>query len=183
MIASTNSQTKATLTTRRVLAALGALVVTVLVACGGGGSSGSGTVGGTGAGGADVCAPGSSTSCTCHAVSSPGTQACLADGSGYGPCTEQDGGTCACPAGRSDGCCSGDGLCCSCVKGCDSTHEFMFPDPAGDALIACVCASGMCAAACKSECEGGGIGADCAPCVKQLGMSECSAQYQACGGK
>ncbi len=178
MIASTNSRTRTSSAPRRALAAL---IVTSLLACGD--VSGPGGTGGTGgSGGGGVCAPGSSTSCTCHAISGPGKKACLADGSGYGPCTEQDGGTCECPAGRSDGCCYGDGLCCSCVKGCDQSHEFKYPDPEGDALIACVCASGMCATACKSECVHGGIGADCAPCVKQLGMNECSAQYQACGG-
>jgi hypothetical protein len=188
MIASTTSNTGTRLVIRGALAALGALLVTSLLAggCGSvttGGTGGStGTTGTGGAGGGGVCAPGSTISCTCHAISVQGIETCLADGSGYGPCTEEDGGTCACPQGRSDGCCVGDGLCCSCVLGCDASHSFKFPDPVADALIACVCASSSCATACKGECAGGGIGADCAPCVKQLGMGECSMQYQACGG-
>ncbi len=131
--------------------------------------------------GATACVPGATMSCTCHAVSSPGVATCLADGSAYGPCTEQDGSTCACPTGRSDGCCPGDGLCCSCVQGCGPGQEFS-QDPKIDALIACVCAAGVCADECKTECAGGGIGADCAPCVKKAGMAQCQTQYQACGG-
>jgi hypothetical protein len=106
---------------------------------------------------------------------------CLPDGTGYGPCLEGDGGTCACPVGRGDGCCLGDGLCCACVQGCNASKN-PEQDPPTDALIACVCAVGVCATECKSECAGEGIGADCAPCVKLAGMNQCKAEYQACGG-
>lgn len=143
---------------------------------GGGGGGATSTSTGT------FCAPGSTKSCTCHAISLPGLATCLPDGSGYAECLEQDGGTCECPAGRSDGCCYGDGLCCACVKGCGQEHEFSFPDPVVDALIACVCAAGVCADECKSECDHGGIGMTCAPCVRQAGMDQCKDEYQACGG-
>jgi hypothetical protein len=75
----------------------------------------------------------------------------------------------------------GDGICCSCVTGCDPSLDFT-QDPKVDALIACACAAGVCADECKSECAGGGIGGACAPCVKKAGMDQCKTQYQACGG-
>lgn len=131
--------------------------------------------------GATTCAPGATMACTCHAVGIPGVATCLADGSGYGDCTQEDGGTCGCPEGRGDGCCLGDGLCCSCVGGCDPAKD-PSPDATVDALIACVCEAGVCAEECKTECAGGGIGAGCSPCVKKAGMNQCKTQYQACGG-
>jgi hypothetical protein len=120
-------------------------------------------------------------SCTCHAVSAPGVATCLADGSGYAPCLDANGGTCACPLGRGDGCCAGDGQCCPCVQGCDPNKTPGDEAPT-DALIACACAAGVCDTECKTECAGGGIGADCAPCVKTAGMNQCKTQYLACGG-
>ncbi|WP_437672248.1 hypothetical protein [Sorangium sp. So ce131] len=127
------------------------------------------------------CVPGSTTSCTCHAVSGPGTATCLPDGSAYGPCQEEGGGECACPLGRSDSCCPGDGICCPCVLGCDEDKIFS-QDPATDALIACACAAGVCAEECEVECAGEGISARCAPCVEQAGMDQCKAELEACSG-
>ncbi|WP_437787556.1 hypothetical protein [Sorangium sp. So ce1097] len=128
-----------------------------------------------------ACVPGTTMQCTCHAAREPGVATCLADGSGYGPCTEQDGSDCACPEGRGDGCCPGDGICCACVPGCDESTVFQ-QDPETDALIACVCAADVCAEACAWECAGKGLTANCAPCVQQAAMDACASQYEACGG-
>ncbi|WP_437715658.1 hypothetical protein WMF45_04095 [Sorangium sp. So ce448] len=128
-----------------------------------------------------TCAPGETMSCTCHAVGAPGVATCLADGSGYGPCMEQGGGACRCPLGRSDGCCPGDGICCACVQGCDPNTDPL-QDAETDALIACVCAAGVCADECERECAGQGIAADCRACVQQAGADACKAEYEACGG-
>ncbi|WP_437509377.1 hypothetical protein [Sorangium sp. So ce1099] len=146
---------------------------------GSGGSTATATVTSSATG--TSCAPGSTMSCTCHAISGPGVATCLDDGSGYGPCMDQDGSECSCPQGRSDGCCQGDGLCCSCVRGCDPGADHV-QNPETDALIACVCAAGVCADECASECAGEGITADCEPCVQQAGMDACKTQYEACGG-
>ncbi|MDI1446994.1 hypothetical protein [Polyangium sp. 6x1] len=144
---------------------------------GSGGSAASSTsASGTGGGGGAACVPGSTTSCTCHAIQPPGVTTCQADGN-WGPCMAENGDDCTCPAGRSDGCCAGDGLCCPCVQGCDPTK-----DDLADALIACVCAAGVCADACKVECAGEGITGDCTPCVQQAAMGACKAEYEACGG-
>jgi hypothetical protein len=121
------------------------------------------------------CTPGETASCICHQGGTEGTMTCLPDGSGFGACE----GECACPPGRSDGCCAGDGICCSCVLGCDPATDFD-QDPETDALIACVCEAGVCDDACSGECLGQGIGADCAPCVEQAGMDACMAEHAAC---
>lgn len=121
------------------------------------------------------CVPGEQMSCVCHQGSTEGTMTCLPDGSAYGPCE----GECACPQGRSDGCCAGDGICCPCVQGCDPSTSFE-QDPETDALIACICAGEVCVSECENECAGQGIGADCAPCVEQAGMDACMAEYLAC---
>jgi hypothetical protein len=122
-----------------------------------------------------VCTPGATMDCVCHQGSTTGTMTCLPDGSGYGPCE----GECACPLGRSDGCCFGDGICCPCVQGCDPDTAFS-QDPETDALIACVCAAAECQDACANECAGNGIGDDCEPCVEQVGMDACMAELLAC---
>ncbi|WP_437611181.1 hypothetical protein WMF20_05070 [Sorangium sp. So ce834] len=127
------------------------------------------------------CVPGSTMSCTCHAINPPGIATCLPDGSAYGACMGEDGSDCACPLGRGDGCCAGDGICCACVQGCDPGTD-MQQDAETDALIACVCAAGVCADECEVECAGGGITADCAPCVQQARTDACKAEYEACGG-
>ncbi|MDI1434808.1 hypothetical protein [Polyangium sorediatum] len=168
-----------------------ALITAVFAACGStvedpnpsgsGGSAASSTsaTGTGGGGGGTVCVPGETTSCTCHAVSPPGIAWCLDDGSGFGPCKAELGGAeCTCPAGRSDGCCPGDGICCPCVQGCDLAPEA----PPTDAFITCICAAGVCADACKVECAGEGITGDCAPCAQQAAMGACKAEYEACGG-
>ncbi|WP_433933573.1 hypothetical protein AB3662_04350 [Sorangium cellulosum] len=146
---------------------------------GSGGSTASSTSASSATG--TACAPGTTMSCTCHAIQEPGVATCLADGSGYGPCMEQDGSDCSCPTGRGDGCCPGDGICCACVPGCDPSTAFD-QNPETDALIACVCAADVCADACASECAGEGLTADCAPCVEQAAMDVCKSQYEACGG-
>ncbi len=122
-----------------------------------------------------VCTPGETMDCICHQGSTTGTMTCLPDGSGYGECE----GDCACPLGRSDGCCFGDGICCPCVLGCDPDTHFE-QDPETDALIACVCAAGVCDQECAIECGGGGISANCEPCVQEVGMDVCMAELLAC---
>lgn len=146
---------------------------------GSGGSGASATSASSAAG--TSCVPGSTMQCTCHAVSGPGVATCLPDGSAYGACMGEDGSDCTCPPGRGDGCCMGDGICCACVQGCDPGTDSQ-QDAETDALIDCVCAAGVCADECEVECAGGGITADCAPCVQRAGMDACKAQYEACGG-
>jgi hypothetical protein len=87
--------------------------------------------------------------------------------------------TMGCSIGRSAGCCFGDGECCPCILGCDPDTSFE-QDPETDALIACACAADACQAECANECAGNGIGGDCEPCVEQLGMNVCMAEYLAC---
>lgn len=137
---------------------------------GGGGGEGGGGEGG----GGGVCTPGSTMPCICHQGSVSGEMTCLADGSGYGDC----GGACQCPEGRSDGCCAGDGICCSCVGTCGNPF---LQDPATDAFIACVCQASVCGAdACMNECAGQGIGADCKPCADAAGQGACQKEAAAC---
>lgn len=139
------------------------------------GASGSSSEGASSSEAGTFCVPGEQMSCLCHQGSTEGTMTCLPDGSGYGACE----GDCDCPAGRSDGCCPGDGICCACVLGCDPDTNWN-QDPETDALIACVCAADVCASECEGECAGQGIGADCAPCVEQAGMNACMPEYLAC---
>ena len=136
---------------------------------------GSGGAGGGDAGGADAgaCTPGSTTTCICHQGGTEGTRTCLPDGSDFGPCE----GACKCPQGRGDGCCPGDGICCSCIP-CGS--DPFDPGPAGDPFIACVCQADVCADACVVECGGNGIGAACQACAATAATGACQLQAQAC---
>jgi hypothetical protein len=120
-----------------------------------------------------VCTPGQTQGCYCHL--SQGSQTCLPDGSGFGEC----GPNCGCPAGRSDGCCPGDGICCACIPGCNDPFS---QAPEVDAFIKCVCDSPDCVTECGTACVNGGIPLDCAACAAKLGHSTCMAEYKACGG-
>ena len=146
------------------------------------GTGGSANVGGggptassaSGTGGGGVCVPGSTMPCICHEGGTMGEETCLPDGSGWGPC----GGACQCPEGRSDGCCPGDGICCSCVSGCGDPFQ---ETPEQDAFINCVCQPDVCGSTgCMTECMGGGIGADCGPCAQAAANGDCASQAAAC---
>lgn len=82
----------------RVRSWIGVPVVVILAACG---SDGEGS--GTGAAGGDrVCDPGKQDGCAC-AGGVTGSQVCLPDGSGWGPCSCPDGGSGGGGAGGSAG--------------------------------------------------------------------------------